>query len=160
MQQCGISCSSFLYFIEIQSHETTINSTKFLLHVFFVNFRGVWIFAPTLSSACVSGRYHKIRNIVTSKWRQIRHVFADTPTLRARSPDILVELSGQYRYLPKLVSIDSIDTWYRYRAQSPLSGPTVHLLYCVVEIRVRNLIDYKDRWLHLRPKFATRKFDL
>ena len=66
MQQCGISCSSFLYFIEIQSHETTINSTKFFLHIFFVNFREVWIFAPTLSSACVSGRYHKIRNIVTS----------------------------------------------------------------------------------------------
>ena len=67
MQQCAISCSSFLYFIEIHSNETTINSTKFFLYIFFVNFRGVWVFAPTLSSACVSGRYHKNRNIVTSK---------------------------------------------------------------------------------------------
>ena len=70
----------------------------------------------------------------------------------------------QYRYLPKLVSIDSIDTWYRYRAQSPLSGPSVHSLYCdcVVDIRVRNLIDYKA-WFHdseiLREKLFMRNTD-
>ena len=31
---------------------------------------------------------------MTSKWRQIRHVFANTLRLRAQSPDILIQLSG------------------------------------------------------------------